>query len=99
MSVEILAREFVAQRAAVIAGVAGPPERAGFVLPRAPRLPNDSDIVESAASSGEDGSLVNDAGSEPYSSEPPSTDDEAIIHDEENGGVHPDEAFKYDGEA
>ncbi|GMF50891.1 unnamed protein product [Phytophthora fragariaefolia] len=76
-----------------------PPERAGFELPRAPRLPNVSDIVESAASSGEDGLLVNDAGSESYSSELPSTDDEAIIHDVENGGIQPDEAFEYDGEA
>ncbi|GMF50354.1 unnamed protein product [Phytophthora fragariaefolia] len=51
-TIEILSREYVAQRRAVIAGQ--PPTRKRFVLPRAPTLPNENDIESSESSSDSD---------------------------------------------
>ncbi|EGZ23107.1 hypothetical protein PHYSODRAFT_324361 [Phytophthora sojae] len=78
-SLENLAREYVAQRTTVISGLAKPPERTGFVLPRQPKLPEVSDIVDSPASSDGEGEIVDaDADSEPYSSAMSSTGDENV---------------------
>ncbi|ETP37519.1 hypothetical protein F442_14676 [Phytophthora nicotianae P10297] len=66
----ILAREYVVQRNAVIAGVAVPPSRSGFVLPKAPRLPNVTDIEDSASSHDSDSRVVDEeADSERYSTD------------------------------
>ncbi|GMF52565.1 unnamed protein product [Phytophthora fragariaefolia] len=53
-TIEILSREYVAQRRAVIAGLAQPPTRKRFVLPPAPTLPNENDIKNSESSSDSD---------------------------------------------
>ncbi|GMF60937.1 unnamed protein product [Phytophthora fragariaefolia] len=68
------------------------------MLLRAPKIPNESDIVESATSSGEDIQIANGAGSESFSSGLRSTDDENVEHDEKYT-IHPDLSFGYDGEA
>ncbi|EGZ25854.1 hypothetical protein PHYSODRAFT_326820 [Phytophthora sojae] len=95
-SLENLAREYVAQRTTVISGLAKPPERTGFVLPRQPKLPEVSDIVDSPASSDGEGEIVDaDADSEPYSSAMSSTGDENV---EPGEYIQPDHSFEYDGE-
>ncbi|ETP28106.1 hypothetical protein F442_22610, partial [Phytophthora nicotianae P10297] len=85
-TLEILAREYVVQRNAVIAGIAAPPVRSGFVLPKAPRLPNVTDIEDSASSSDSDNHVVDEeADSERYSTDMSPTseenDDEDAIYE------------------
>ncbi|GMF46632.1 unnamed protein product [Phytophthora fragariaefolia] len=52
-------REYVAQRRAVIAGLAQPPTRTRFVLPRAATFPNENDIENSEYSSDSDDDAEN----------------------------------------
>ncbi|ETI41521.1 hypothetical protein F443_13249 [Phytophthora nicotianae P1569] len=94
-TLEILAREDMVQRNAVITGIAVPPARSGFVLPKAPRFPNVTDIEDSASSSERDSHVVDEeADSERYSTDmsPMSeeNDDEAIYVQ--------DNSFEYEGD-
>ncbi|ETN04101.1 hypothetical protein PPTG_15279 [Phytophthora nicotianae INRA-310] len=76
-TLEIQAREYVVQRNVVIAGVAVPPSRSGFVLPKATRLPNVTNIDASTSSLESDSHVVNEeADSERYSTDMSPTSEE-----------------------
>ncbi|KAK1936766.1 hypothetical protein P3T76_010201 [Phytophthora citrophthora] len=91
-TIEALAREYVCQREAIMAGLADPPKRRGFKLPRAPRLPNRSDIIASESSSSNDDSI------DPCESCIGDFSWNSSTNEEEKEDSRPDYSFDYDHE-
>ncbi|POM74461.1 Hypothetical protein PHPALM_8579 [Phytophthora palmivora] len=92
-TLEILAREYVTRRKAVMSGLAKPPERKQFQLPRAPKLPNEKAIVTSESDNNETaedvvvGIEISDSCVSDFSSE----------YIESEGDCGPDLCFDFDG--
>ncbi|KAK1935420.1 hypothetical protein P3T76_010645 [Phytophthora citrophthora] len=98
-TIESLAREYVIEHVAVQSSIAAPPRRNRFQLPRASRLPNISDIVESEVSADEEDELPDRAEDESCTSAMSSegTDDSEQIESGEME-TEPVLSFDYDGE-
>ncbi|KAJ8575572.1 hypothetical protein ON010_g3638 [Phytophthora cinnamomi] len=99
-TLEGISCEYVAQRIAVLSGLAWPPQRQRVQLPRNPQLPRVADIMESEESDGEDERpvIVTADGPESCSSALSSGGDAAEMnHDRE--GFEPDHSLDYDGDA
>lgn len=97
-TLEILAREYVLQRNAIISGIAVPPVRVRFELPRAPRLPSVAAIEDSASSSDSEGQVDDvDVNSDPYSTDVSSTSEENAVLEEADADYEQDNSFEYEG--
>ncbi|OWY99217.1 hypothetical protein PHMEG_00029818 [Phytophthora megakarya] len=87
--IETLSRNYVVQRKAILSGLARPPQRTGFQLPRAPQL---ADVVESESETEDEEADANIADrSDSYSSELSSEQDVQMQHEH-------DLCFEYEGD-
>ncbi|OWY93564.1 hypothetical protein PHMEG_00036992 [Phytophthora megakarya] len=91
-NIETLSREYLVQRKAILSGLARPPQRTDFQLPREPVLPSLVNVVESESETEDEDAGSNSADrSDSYSSELSSEQDVQVQHEH-------DLCFEYEGD-
>ncbi|EGZ10438.1 hypothetical protein PHYSODRAFT_337249 [Phytophthora sojae] len=98
-TLEGISREYVAQRVAIQSGLARPPQRKRFQLPRAPQLPEVGDIVDSEESEDEDEQPTIATDDPASCSSAPGSEYDVAEMDHDTVDYSPDNSFDYDGDA